>query len=113
MNRIAFTLPDVGLREVRGTAYVEGGALVLRLKDALLGMMDEDRRTIRIEPSALLSVHVKRGLGRDRLVLRPHTPELLEAVPGEHVAAVELRVRRKHRRALEALVAEFEDALYE
>jgi hypothetical protein len=112
VNRIAFTLPDVGLREVKGLVYMDDDALVLKLHDALLGMLDDERKEIRIEPSALASVSIQRGLLRDRLVLRPKRPDLLDAVPGEHASAVELRVKRRHRGALEELVEAYEDAVF-
>lgn len=108
MLRIPFSLPDVGLREVNGLVYVEDGYLKIRLKDAFLGEFDEDRRTIQVEPDALRSLDLRRGLLRDRLVIVPWRSELLEAVPGEHANAVELRVRRKHRADLEALIDDFD-----
>jgi hypothetical protein len=111
MNRIPFTLPDVGLREIRGLVYLEDGFLVLRIKNAVLGLADEKRDMIKIEPKALRDVRIERGLFRDRLVIRPRRADLLDAVPGEHPSAVTLRVGRKHRAALMRLVDEFETLL--
>lgn len=107
MNRIRFTLPDVGLREISGLAYVDEGFLVLKVQNALMGEFDVEQETLKIEPGALEEVSVTRGLFRDRLIIRPRRPELLDAIPGEHVAALELRVSRKQRSELGALVDEF------
>jgi hypothetical protein len=110
MNRLSFTLPDVGLREVKGMVFIEDGFLVLKLENALLGMVDAQRETIKIDPNALLEFSLKRGVFRDRLVLRPRRVELLDAVPGDHASAVELRIKRRYRYEARGLLAEF-DAL--
>ncbi len=108
MNRITFTLPDVGLREIRGMVYVADGFLVLKIQNALLGMLDTEKEIVRIEPGALEDLRIKRGLFVDRLVLQPRRMDLLDLIPGEHRVAVQLRVWRKYRRELERLIEEFE-----
>jgi hypothetical protein len=107
MNRIAFSLPDVGLREIRGTAHVEDGFLVLTVNDSFLGMADETKRVIEVAPQALANLYIKRKRLKNLLVLEPRSAQLLELIPGEHVSAVELRVKGKYRRQLEKLVDEF------
>ncbi|MEM6644681.1 MAG: hypothetical protein AAF730_00360 [Bacteroidota bacterium] len=107
MNRIAFSLPDVGLREVRGLVYIDDGFLVVQVKNMLLGMVDEEKDTIKIEPPALLSVHIRRGLIWDRLVIQPKKMDLLDMVPGQHKNSVDLRVLRKYRSDLERLLSEY------
>ncbi len=107
MNRIPFTLPDVGLRELRGMVYIDEGFLVLRLKDALLGILDEEKRRIEIEPGALEELRVEWRLFKDRLILQPRSTTLLDTIPGEHRVAVELRVWRKYRVDLMQLVEEY------
>lgn len=89
-------------------AYVEDGFFVLKIQDSLLGMLDAETDILKIEPGALKKVYIKRGLIGDRLVLEPRRAELLDAIPGEHTVAVELRVRRKYRQELEALVDAFD-----
>lgn len=108
MTRITFTLPDVGLREIRGMVYVADGYLVLTIKNALLGMLDVDEEVVKIEPGALEDIWIKRGLFRDRLVLQPKGMELLDLIPGEHRVAVKLRVWRTYRQELERLIEEYE-----
>ena len=108
MNRLAFTLPEVGLREVKGFVYVDDGYLVLEIQNALLGVLDVDKELIKIKPNALADLRIKRGLFVDRLVLMPKRPELLTLVPGDHRKTVDLRVWRKYRGELEDLIEDFE-----
>lgn len=112
MTRISFTLPDVGLRELRGTAHVEDGFLVMNLEDALLGMTDVQKSVVKVAPEALADIHIARGLFRDRLVLEPKRADLLDSVPGTHRKDLRLRVSRRQRRDLERLVDELERLLW-
>lgn len=104
MDRIPFTLPEEGLREVTGFVHFDGEFLVLDVRSKLLGLLDEQRDTIKVALTAIRSVRMKRGLVRDRVVIRPHGFELLEAVPGEHEREVALRTKRRHRARAEDLV---------
>jgi hypothetical protein len=106
MNRVAFTLPDVGLREIKGMAYVDDGWLVLKVQDGLLGVLDVEKKEVRIEPAALEDIRIRRGLLYDKLVLTPRRVDLLDAIPGEHRVSVDLSVWRRHRRDLERLLDE-------
>ena len=107
MTRISFTLPDVGLREIKGMAYVDDdGWLVLKLEDGIAGILDVQTKEVRVEPGALEDVEIRHGLFRDRLVLRPRKPALLDAIPGAHRVSVDLRVSRKQRADLERLLDE-------
>lgn len=108
MNRISFSLPDVGLRELRGMAHIEDGFLVLSLEDAFLGMADLQRTTLKVDPEALADLRIERGLMRDKLVIEPKRAELLESIPGKHRVSVKLKVSRRQRRELEGLLQEFE-----
>lgn len=108
MNRVSFTLPDVGLREIRGMAHVEDGFLVLSIEDALLGMADTQKTTVKVAPEAVADLRIDRGLFRDRLVLEPKRTDLLETIPGKHRTDVRMRVSRTQRRELEGLVEDFE-----
>lgn len=107
MHRVAFTLPDVGLREIRGLAYLEDEYLVLRIEDSLAGLLDQKVRTIKILPAALRSVEVQRGLSKHRLIIRPNRAELLDVVPGEHASSLELKIKKKYARDLDDLVAAY------
>ena len=106
MDRIPFTLPEEGLREVTGFVYFDGEFLVLDVRSKLLGLLDEQRDTIKVALTAIESVRVRRKLIRDRLIVRPRSFELLEAVPGDHDREVALRTKRRHRDRVEDLVSD-------
>ncbi|MDA0378075.1 MAG: hypothetical protein O3C45_09885 [Bacteroidetes bacterium] len=108
MIRIPFTLPDVGLREIEGMISVEEGFIVLDLSDKLLGLVDLDEKTIKIEPAALLEVRLQRRPFKDRLVLVPKKKTLLDAVPGKHATDVRLRIWRTQRSQTERLMITIE-----
>lgn len=107
MNRIPFTLPDDGLREIKGMAYIDEGFLIIKVESSLLGLLDTDREIVKIEPGALESLEIKHGLFKDRLVIKPLGVELLDAIPGDHVDSIELKVSKKSRAKLENLVGKF------
>lgn len=106
MARIPFTLPDVGLREVRGSVYLTESFLILELEDSLLGEWDKDLTTIEIEPAVLAEIRLDRRLFRDRLVLRPTSRTLLDAVPGNHAREVALEIWRWRRDDVIRLISE-------
>lgn len=106
MNRIPFTLPDVGLREIEGMVWVEDGYLVIQLSNKLLGIVDEDREVIKIEPSALRDIDLRKRPFKDRLVLTPKKHDLLDVIPGKHANDVQLRVWKTKREDLQRLVIE-------
>jgi len=106
MNRIEFTLPDVGLREIEGMVWFEDGFIVLDVKNKLLGLIDEERDLIKIEPGALSDIYVARRLFKDRLVLVPKKYDLLQAVPGKHANELRLKVWVKKRKQLNRLIVD-------
>ena len=108
MNRISFTLPDVGLKEFKGLAYVEDGDLVLKISTSYIGLIKAGEEVIKVEPGALEELRIKRGWFRDKLILKPWHAELLDMIPGEHRAQIELKVQRKQRKELEGLVQEYD-----
>jgi len=107
MNRIPFKLPDDGLRELKGLVYIDEGYLIVKVESALFGLLDKDEETVKIEPGALEDLQIKRGTFKDRLVIKPLGVELLDAIPGDHVDEVILKVSRKRRAKLEDLVEKF------
>ena len=106
MNRIAFTLPDNGLREIEGLVWIEDGFLMIEVKNKLLGLIDEDTNLIKIEPGALGDVYIKRRPFKDRMVLVPRKRELLDAMPGKHVNEVSLKIWNRRRSQVLEMVAE-------
>lgn len=111
MDRIPFTLPDVGLREVKGFAYLDDEFLVIEVESAVLGLTDRERTTVKVAPSALQSVHFRPGLFRDRLLVVPEKVDLLNTIPGDHATEVALRVPRKHRAVTERIADEMDERI--
>ena len=107
MLRVPFTLPDVGLREIKGMVYIADGFLVINFKDALLGIADVEE--VKIEPAALSDLYVKKGLLIDKLVVEPKSIALLDVIPGDHPSSVKLKVWRKYRTELYQIVDGFYD----
>ena len=108
MIRIPFTLADVGLREIEGMISVEDEFIVLDLSDKLLGLVDLDQKTIKIEAAALESVRLQRRPFKDRLILTPKKRDLLDAVPGKHATDVRLRIWKTQRSQTEQLLVTIE-----
>jgi hypothetical protein len=104
MDRLSFTLPDDGLREITGFVHFDGEFVVIDVRSKLLGLADEERSGIKVALSAIESIRLKPGVIWDRIVIRPHSFELLEAMPGEHDREVALKTKRKHRDRAEDLV---------
>jgi len=109
MIPIPFTLPDEGLHERKGTVTIEGSDLVIRIHEQFLGMIHSDHKEVHIDPGALSDAILRRGVFVDRLVIVPERGEQLSEVPGAKLGALELRVWRRHRAALEE-IADFVDA---
>jgi len=105
---IKYKLPDMnaGFTEVQGAAWFEDEFLVLEVETALLGEFGKEHKTIKIEPSAFASIGFERKLIRDRIILRPKKRDLLDAVPGDHLAELILKTRRADRAAAEEFVVE-------
>jgi hypothetical protein len=104
MDRIPFTIPEDGLREITGFVYFDGEFVVIDVRSKLMGLFDEERNVIKVALSAIDSVRFQRGIVRDRIVIRPRGFELLEAMPGDHDREVALKTKRKHRDRAEDFV---------
>ena len=104
MDRIPFTLPEDGLREITGFVHFDGEFVVLDVRSKLLGFLDEQRDVIKVALTAIRSVRLKPGVVRDKVMIRPRSFDLLDVVPGDHDREVVLRTKRKHRDRAEDLV---------
>lgn len=104
MNRLEFTLPDVGLREIGGLVWVEDGFVVIQLSNKLIGLVDEEKDIIKIEPTALRDIRIQKRPFKDRLILAPKRRDLLDAIPGKHANDVRLRIWRTKRSKTEQLI---------
>ncbi len=107
MNRIPFTLPDDGLRELKGLVYIDEGFLIVKVESSLFGFLNKQQETVKIEAGALEDLLIKRGPFKDRLVIKPLGVELLDAIPGNHVDEVILRVSKWRHAKLKDLVQKF------
>jgi hypothetical protein len=104
---IPFRVPDVGLRKIKGTLYLEHDEfLVFNVENALIGHIDSKRELIKIAPRALKNVRLDERRSHDRLYIQPKSPNLLEAMPGSYKDELELKVDRKYRNHVERLVYE-------
>ena len=106
MDRIPFTLPEDGLREITGYVYFDGEFVVVDARSKMVGLFDEQRQGAKVALSAIAEIRFKRGLFRDRIVIRPYGFELLEVIPGDHERELALRTKRKHRARAEDFVDE-------
>ena len=107
MNRIEFTLPDVGLQEIQGLVWFEDGYLMIEVNNKLLGLVETDSEVIKIEPNALRDIYIRHRLFKDRLVLEPKKSDLLDALPGKHANDVQLKIWRSKRSQVNRLIADF------
>ncbi len=96
---------DMGMTENRGLLYLDDEFLVFDLQEGIAGLTRQHNQTIKIEPAALVSVRLERGMLNDVLHIRPRKDTLLEALPGEHVLEVQLKISRRHRKAAEWLAS--------
>jgi len=109
---VPFTIPVVhgGLSEAQGTVWLAPEHLQLRVQVRALHLWDQKPLTIKVSPEALREFRLKRSLmGKDTLIIRPHTPDLLAHLPGRHTACAELKVERRYRAEAEALAADVRD----
>lgn len=116
MNRIKFTLPEVGLlelTEVEGIVWIEDGFLMLDIKQSLAGLVNTDSEMVKIEPGALKDIYLQRRWFKDRLVLVPKKRELLDVIPGKHLSDVQLRIWRSKRAEVERLIEEFHEVQWD
>lgn len=104
MNSIPFRLPDVGLREISGVVYLDQEFLVLEVEDALLGEVDREEQTVKVEPSAVQEIRLDRSVLGDKLCIRPKKRDLLRVMPGTYTDELCLKLRKKYRERAEQLV---------
>lgn len=108
MDRLPFSLPDVGIREVKGFVHLDDEFLSIEVWTAIPGLAPDDTTVINVAPTALTEIRLKPGLIRDRLRLIPEKVELLRTMPGTHRTEVALRIARTHRDAARRLADEMQ-----
>lgn len=108
MTVVDFKLNDLhaGLTEIKGAAWFDGEFLVIETETALFGEFNKKQHTVKIEPAALAGIRLDRRIVQDHIILFPKTRQLLDALPGDHLGEVHLKVWRTKRALAERLVSE-------
>ncbi|WP_412063555.1 MULTISPECIES: hypothetical protein [unclassified Rubrivirga] len=110
MLSVPFATGDVhgGLSEGRGSIHVEGDEVVIEVQVKVLGMFDRGAQSFRFELTDLEEVRHKRGWFGDTLTLRTRPMDLVSRVPGASEGCLALKVKRRNRDALDALLDRFD-----
>ena len=111
--RIPFELSDYeeGLNEATGYIYLEGEFLVIKLEIKLLGLTTERNELIKAEAGIIDAIRYTTKFTGDRLIIQSSNPQLLNAVPGDHVSEIKLTTKKKHRNDINRFVVRVEDWL--
>lgn len=106
MLSVPFATGDIhgGFAEGRGAICVDGDDLLIEVQVTVMGMWQREARTFRFELTDLEEVRHQRGPFRDRITLRTRPMSLIAKVPGASEGALVLKVKRRHRRAVDALL---------
>ena len=106
MLSIPFATDDVhgGFSEGRGTVRVDGDDVVLEVQVKVFGMFEQTPRTFRFHLTDLESVEHSRGVFRDVVTLRTQPMNLATQVPGAADGRLRLKVKRRHRADVDALL---------
>lgn len=103
--RIPFEIKtDSDIDETAGLLYLEGEFLVFEWYVLQWGISKGETTTVKVERGVIDGIRTERRWWKDRLWIATRNLELLKAIPGPHVAEVELRTKKKHRAAVEAFV---------
>jgi hypothetical protein len=105
---IPFELNEVhhGFSEAEGIMYLEPGFLVFEFTVSILGLFKRRPETVKVALSVIEDLRLERRFRKDRLFLRPRRSQVFEAIPGNHEGEILFKIRRKHRSATDALIAE-------
>lgn len=105
MLRVPFEIPDVhgGLSEASGMLYREEEFLVFEFQIETLGFKQAPR-TIKVELPVVVNMRLVPGIFSDRLCIIPKKLALLDALPGSHKGEAKLKVAKRYRDDVEALI---------
>jgi hypothetical protein len=92
------------MSSAQGTLRLTQDFLVFSVQVTLFGALKRPPTTIKVAPEALYGMRYKRGLFHDTVSVRPHEPDLLAAMPGDHHGEIRLQVKKEYRREAERLV---------
>lgn len=106
MRSIPFSTGDIhgGFSEGKGAVAVEDDHLVIEVSVTFMGMFDRGTTTHRLELTDLEEVRHSRNPFRDTLRIRTRPMDLISKVPGAQQGELLLKIRRRHRRAVDDLL---------
>jgi len=105
---VPFEISEVhaGFSEVKGVLRTDDEFLVFDFRTITMGVYKRPAETIKIEFAALSDIRHEKRIFRDRLLVRPRTRQLLEAMPGKHLGEIKLKIWRRYRPSLGSLIDE-------
>lgn len=106
LDSVPFKLEDtnMGFTEHSGMLYMDEEFLVFDIQSGLNGVTRPTRQQVKVAPKALSGIRLKQGTTKDTLFIKPKKQKLLDAIPGDHKREVKLKIKKKHRVAVERLI---------
>ena len=110
MPSVAFSTPDIhsGLSEAKGMLYVDENDVTLEIEVTHIGLIKGRSRTVQFELTDLDSVRHKRSILGDTLTIRTQPRDLVTDLPGAADGELCLKIKKKHRRDLDAVLDRME-----
>lgn len=110
MKSVPFSTGDVhgGFSEGRGAICVEGDDVVIEVEVAFLSLFKRQPQTYRFDMTDLEEVRYKKGMLKDKLTIRTRPMDRVSRIPGANEGALDLHVKRRHRRDLDRLLDHLE-----
>lgn len=102
--RIPFEISVDDINEAAGFLYLEDDYLVFEYHILKWGVIRGEHAIVKTERGVIDELRVRRGLFKDRLVIATHSLKLLQEIPGRHASEIELRVKKRYRREVEAFL---------
>lgn len=109
MQPIPFRITNIdhGIREADGLLRLEDEKLVLeyQLKDSIMGVFKSDVEIMRIPIEKLSDASLKKRLFTTKLMLQASSMTFFDEVPGSNHGRLELKIKRRDRKAAENLAS--------
>ena len=110
MLSVPFSISDnhSGLSALCGAVRLEGDDVVIEMEVKLLNLFKRPSRSFRFDVVDLEEVRHTRRVWGDTVTLRTRPMERVTEIPGAHEGALALKVKRRDRPALDALLDRLE-----
>lgn len=110
MKSVPFSTGQVhgGFSEGRGTICVEDDEVVIEVQVSFLTLFNQAPETYRFDMTDLEEIRHKRGWLRDKLTIRTRPMDIVTQIPGAAEGALDLHVKRAHRRDLDRFLDHLE-----